>query len=140
MKALYVVESQPPNLAELIGLFSIIDKYEHVVICVSNVPKVMPLCSVFTLWEMMVKPYKDKITLSYTKDNFMSLSKLGEEYKDFKVVTISPELYTHLHSLNANVELLPRVIGYEPIFMRAAYRQARALDWLRTHMVEANSV
>jgi hypothetical protein len=136
MKAVFIVESQPPSVAEILALYTIIPKFEKIIVCVQNTPMVISINRVLKIWELIILPYQDKVMLSLGDKDFVSVSSLPEQFNDFAILTISEEIFTHLQSLNLEPGLVPRVSGYEPIFHRAAYRQSKALDWLRTNQVE----
>lgn len=132
-KAVFIVESQPPKFSEVYALFSIIDEYDHILLCVQNSPMVLPTQTVLALWDTIIKPYQDKVTLSFGEQNFHSISKLPEEYHEYKLLTIEPSIFVHLQSLNFDTGLLPRISGYESLFMRTAFRQSKALEWIRKY-------
>lgn len=129
-RALFVLDSQPPHLGELIPVLLKIKEYDIVHICVSGIPKVMPIPNVIATWLFLLEAYKHKITVSSLLINFEELSELPEIFKDCTVLTISPKIYVHMTSLNIETELVPRARGYAGIFQRTAYRQGRALDYL----------
>lgn len=133
MKAVYIIESQPPTLGELYSLYRIVDNFDHIFLCIQNAPMVTPVPAAMAIWETLIKPYQDKVTLCIGDKDFVSVSKIPEKYEDCKILTISQPIFTHLQSLNINVGLVPRLPGYESIFLRAAYRQSKALEWIRTH-------
>lgn len=134
-KALYITESQPPHLGELISLLSVINDYDIIAICVNGNTKVMPIQHVLSTWVFLTQPYKDKIVTCASTDNFSTVAKLPEEFKDYTVLTTSDEVFAHLSSLNVTVRLIPRAKGYWPVFERVAYRQGLALEWLKTNVI-----
>jgi len=131
--AVFIVESQPPKFSEVYALFSIIDQYDNILLCVQNTPMVLPTQTVLALWDTIIEPYRDKITLSFSEKDFKSMAQLPKEYHDYKLLTIEPEIFVHLQSLNFDTGLLPRIEGYENVFLRAAFRQSKALSWLRRY-------
>lgn len=131
--AVFIVESQPPTFSEVLALFQIVDSFEHIFLCVQNSPMVIDTGQVLAQWETIIKDYKNKITLTFGDSDFKSVSKIPEKYQNCKLLTISQEIFVHLQSLNVDIGLLPRISGYEGTFMRAAYRQSKALEWIRQH-------
>jgi len=129
-EAVFFLDSQPPHLGELIPVLLKIKEYDIVHICVSGIPKVIPIPNVIATWLFLLEAYKHKITVSSLLINFEELSELPEIFKDCTVLTISPKIYVHMTSLNIETELVPRARGYVGIFQRTAYRQGRALDYL----------
>jgi len=127
----FIVESQPPTFSEVFALFQIVDSFDHIFLCIQNTPMVVNTGQVLAQWDAIIKPYATKITLCFGDSDFKSVSEIPDKYKNCKLVTISPEIYVHLQALNVDVGLLPRLLGYEGIFMRAAYRQSKALEWIR---------
>lgn len=131
--AVLIVESQPPKFSEVHALFSIIEQYDAIILCVQNSPIVLSTSSVLQLWSTIIEPYKDKVLLAFGDKDFMSISSLPETYKDYDILTIEPHIYVHLQSLNIKSGLLPRVSGYDGVYLRASFRQAKALEWIKQH-------
>lgn len=129
-EAVFLVESQPPHLGELTSVLLKMREYDIMHICVSGIPKVMPVPRVIATWLFHLTAYKDKVTVSALFTKFAELSELPEVFKHCTVLTTSVKVYVHMTSLNVPVELVPRALGYHGIFQRTAYRQGRALDYL----------
>jgi hypothetical protein len=129
-EALFVLESQPLHLGELISVLLKIGEYDIMHICVSSTPKAMPIPKVVATWLFLLHAYKHKITVSSLFDKFTEIAGLPEIFKHCTVLTTSKEVYVHMTSLNIPVELVPRALGFYESFQRTAYRQGRALDYL----------
>ena len=134
-EALFLIESQPPHLGELTSVLLKMKEYDIMHICVSGIPKVMPIPKVVATWLFHLVAYKDRVTVSSLLIKFTELPKLPEMFKHCTVLTTSVKVYVHMTSLNVPVELVPRALGYHGIFQRTAYRQGRALDYLLGHAV-----
>lgn len=133
MRAVLIVESQPPNISEVVALFSLVNKYEHVILCVQNNPIVISVGQVMSIWQLLIEPVEDKVTLTFGDKEFKSIAKIPKEYEDCHLLTVAPDIYTHLQSLGVEAGLLPRLQGYEPTFLQVAYKQSKALQWIYTH-------
>lgn len=129
-EALFLVESQPPHLGELISILLKMQEYDIMNICVSTAPKVMPVPKVVATWQFLLGAYKHKVTISTLFEKFGEMPGLPEVFKNCTVLTTSTKVYVHMTSLNIPVELVPRALGYHGVFQRTAYRQGRALDYL----------
>lgn len=136
-EALFLIESQPPHLGELIPVLLKMKDYDVIHVCVSGIPKVTSIPRVIATWLFLLTAYKDKVTVSSLLMKFEELPRLPELFKHCTVLTTSTKVYVHMTSLNIETELVPKVLGYHGIFQRTAYRQGRALDWLLGHAVQA---
>jgi len=131
-EALFLVESQPPHLGEIISVLLKIKDYDVMHICVSGIPKVVPIERVLATWTFLVDSLKDKnkVTVSAITLEFATMPNIPEVYEHCTVLTTSPKVYVHMTSLNIETELVPKTLGYCGVFQRTAYRQGRALDYL----------
>lgn len=136
-EALFLVESQPPHLGELISVLLKIKEYDIMHICVSAIPKVTPVPRVMATWLFLLDAYKDKITVSAMRSKFEEMPELPKTFKDCTVLTTSTKVYVHMSSLNVEAELVPKTLGYCSTFQRTAYRQGRALDYLLSQAARA---
>lgn len=136
-EALFLLESQPPHLGELTSILLKMKEYDIMHVCVSGVPKVMPINRVIATWLFHLEAYKHKATVSSLLIKFEELPALPEIFKHCTVLTTSIKVYVHMTSLNIPVELVPHALGYHGIFQRTAYRQGRALDYLLGRAMQA---
>lgn len=127
--AVLEVESQPPNLGEMLTILTVIDKYDHLFICVSSELKVMSLTNVFALWNFLLKPYADKVTICKSDSKFTTLTQMDKFPEGAVVLTTSEKTLAHLTSIGIPVNLVSRPTGYVNTFFRVAYRQGRAYDY-----------
>ena len=134
-EALFLVESQPPHLGELISILLKMNEYDIVHVCVSGIPSVLPISRVTVTWRFILNAYKRKATVSYINTKFEEMPGLPEMFKHCTVLTTSPKVYVHMSSLGIPTELVPRTMGYCGVFQRTAYRQGRALDFLLSNTV-----
>ena len=95
-EALFVLESQPPHLGELIPVLLKIKEYDIMHICINGIPKVVPIPVVIATWHFLLDAYKDKITVSTLFEKFEELPELPEVFKHCTVLTTSPKVYTHM--------------------------------------------
>lgn len=140
-KAVLIVESQPPHLGEYVLLLKAVQDYEFVYVCINSPPLVMPIEHSIAIWEHVTSQYGRQVKVVYVKDDFAEMPPncLPEEFKDKVLITTSQKIFTHLSSMNLPIELVPNLAGYHGVFLRVAYRQGRALDWLRTKGVNSIS-
>lgn len=136
-EAVFFIESQPPHLGELTSVLLKLRDYDVMHICVSAVPKVLPVSRVIATWYFLLDAYKDKITVAAMIPKFDELPEIPKIFKHCTVLTTSMKVYVHMASLNAETELVPKTIGYHGVFQRTAYRQGRALDYLLSQGVRA---
>jgi len=129
-EALFLIESQPPHLGELISILLKLKEYDIMHICVSGIPKVIPVSRVIATWQFLLHDYKNKVTILTMIVKYEELTALPEIFKKCTVLTTSSKVYTHMSSLGVETELVPKTIGYCDTFQRTAYRQGRAYDYL----------
>lgn len=131
-KGVLIIESQPPTAGEFLQLIMQLNHYDFIYICLNFTAEVMAIPRVLTIWKYFLSPYKKKTAVVQVTGNFASVSKeeLPEMFKKCTYLTTNKAAFVHLSSMNVPVELIPRVLGYYSIFIRSAYRQSMALDWL----------
>jgi len=139
-EALFLVESQPPHLGELISVLLKINDYGTMHICVSGIPQVIPIPRVMATWLFLLSKYSHKITVSALLTNFDMMPELPEKFKHCTVLTTSPKVFVHMSSLEIPVELVPKTLGYCGVFQRTAYRQGKALDYLLSKAKMAKNI
>jgi len=128
-QALFLLDSQPPHLGELISVLLKMKDFDIMNICVSGFSKSMPIQNVVATWLFVMSAYEN-VTVSALLLPFIELSELPSQFKDCTVLTTDRKVFVHMSSIGVPVELVPRTLGYHGIFIRTAYRQGRALDWL----------
>lgn len=138
-KAILVVESQPPHLGEYILLVHQLQYYDLIYVCLNSEPLVLPIENALAIWDMLTKHHGDKVKVVSMPGDFTqaSIGDMPEQFDDCTILTTSQRIFAHLSSMNVSVELIPNVAGYHGIFLRMAYRQGRALDWLRTRAINS---
>ena len=119
-EAVFLLESQPPHLGELISVLLKMKEYDTMNICVNGIPKVVSIPVVIATWTHLLDAYKDKITVSSLVTKFEELAELPEIFKNCTVLTTSTKVYVQMTSLNIEVELVPTALGYSGIFQRTA--------------------
>ena len=127
---LFVLISQPPNIGELISVLSVIDDYDALILCFKSPAKVMPIKHVSELWRCALKGFKNKIILSSCDTDFATVAELPEAYNDKVVLTLSKKVFVHLSTMGMKVKLVDRVKGFHDIYLRSAYIQGRAYDFI----------
>jgi len=112
---------------------SIIDNFDILVLCFKIPTSVIPIQQVIQMWSLALSGYKDKIILTSWHEDFAEITKLPGGYEDATILTISKEIYAHLNSLGIKSELVGHMKGYHSTFLRKAYREGIALDWIQSH-------
>jgi len=128
---LFVLISQPPSIAELISVLSVIDKFDALILCFKTPVKVIPIKHVSELWRHALKAYKDKIVLTSCDTDFATVAELPEAFNDKTVLTLSKKVFVHLTTMGIHCEMVDRVKGFHDIYLRSAYVQGRAYDFIQ---------
>jgi len=138
-KAVLLIESQPPHLGELMQLLSNFHKYNLIYLCITGAPKVMSHDQVLQVWNFILKPYIKKVQLMIFTHNIIELSKdeLPEILDDCTYLTSDRATFVHLSTLGCNSDIIPRALGYNTTFLRTAFRQSKALDWLEARYMNS---
>ena len=137
--AVLFLTSQPIHIGEVVTVLSNIDYYDRLHLCLSGNPTVMPLKHVYTLWSVILRQYRGKITLSFldTPPTDLQVRTMPVQLEKKLLLTYDQKIFTHFSSLGYPIKLLPKVMGFHEVFLRAAYRQSRALDWLNNNGVNS---
>lgn len=140
-EAVLLVEGQPPHTGEFLTMAFSVDRFKHLTVCIDARERVMPLKHSMAIWTQFTKAYAGKVDIISTGLDFAEIAKdeLPPAFDNKVILTISKKIFVHLSSIGANVEIVPYAVGYHSSFIRTAYRQGRALDWLITRGV-ANHV
>jgi len=136
--AVILLESQPPHLGELLFIANEVNNYDHIYVLVEGKSSVISIPHVVSIWDTVLEVYGDKISLGVSNLDFSSITRLPDDIQSCTILTQSQPIFAHLSSINANVKLSSYAQGYHTIFIRAAYRQGKSLDWLRTHTTLAS--
>jgi hypothetical protein len=127
---LFVLISQPPSAGEIISVLSIIDNYDILILCFKTPIRVMSIHHVSAMWRCALRPYKNKTVLTSSDIDFATVVTLPEAYNSKTVLTLSRKVFTHLSTMGIKCLLVDRVKGYHDIYLRAAFIQGRALDYI----------
>ena len=127
---LFVLISQPPNIGELVSVLSVIDNYDALILCFKSPAKVMPLKHVSLLWSSALKGFKNKVIFTSSDIDFATVAELPEAYNGQTVLTLSKKVFVHLSTMGIKVQLVDRVKGFHDIYLRSAYMQGRAYDFI----------
>lgn len=140
-KAVLLVDSQPPHTGEYLQAFAYIKKYDFLYVCLTGPPLVLPIVNAMTIWKHILEPFAAKTQVTYVALKFTEImqDELPLAFDNCVYLTSDKETFVHLSSLSASAELIPKVPGYRDIFLRTAYRQGVALDWLENHAVVATN-
>ena len=129
--ALFSLISQPPNASEIVAVLHAVNEFDILILCIKTPIKVMPLPHVTKIWQEILRPYKDKTLLVASSVDFSSASALPESFRDKTILTLSKKAYVHLSTMGIKkVLLMDRLRGYHDTFLRSAYIQGRALDYI----------
>lgn len=137
-KAVIFLKSQPIHTGEIASVLSIVDSYDKLILHLSADASIMPLDKVFAIWSIILHHSKDKVNIIFSYKGPLEYGhKLPTALKGCYLLTHSKAVFTHLSSVNLPVRLIPRLMGYRGVFMRSAYRQSRALDWLENNAINS---
>jgi len=127
---IFLLVSQPPNASEIVAVLQAVEKFDSLILCIKTPIKVMPLPHVSKVWQMILKPYKDKTLLTASDMDFTTISELPETFNDKTILTLSKKVFVHLSTMGMKVLLVDRLRGYHDVFLRSAYIQGRAYDFI----------
>jgi len=128
--AVFLLISQPPNASEIVAVLQTVEKFDALILCIKTPIKVMPIQHASKIWQAILKPYKEKTLLTSSDVDFTSVSKLPESFNDKIILTLSKKVFVHLSTMGIKVLLVDRLTGYHDVFLRSAYMQGRALDYI----------
>jgi len=128
-RAVIIIESQPPHLGQFLAVRDVIQNNKDVLICIVDKPMVMSTEKVIATWTIMLEEYGYSIS-SIDIDYVMQHGLPDYLSSEDKYYVSDKHLFVHLNSLNVDVSLLGHVKGYNDIFVRMAYRQGLAYDYL----------
>lgn len=131
-KAVFFIESQPPHIGELLQVINVLDSYEFLYLCINPNPVIMPINHVLTLWTILLQPYAERVKIVTFEAQLqeIALEELPKLFTGCAYLTDDRVAYVHLSSLNIEVQLVPKALGYYGVFLRNAYRQSRAFTYL----------
>ena len=92
--------------------------------------RVMPVKHVSEIWRCVLRAYKDKVVFTSCDTDFATIAELPEAYDGKTILTLSKKVFVHLSTRGVKCLLVDRVKGYHDVFLRAAYIQGRALDFI----------
>ena len=133
-RGIIYINSQPPNIAELVGLLNVMENFDKVTVVLNGAEKVTSKELVETLWTNIIMRLKDSDKIDkimFWNQNLLTTTTLPEELGKGTFCTFDRKIYAHFASIGVPVKLIPRLQGYHDIFLMVAYRQGLALDYLR---------
>lgn len=131
-KGVLLVDSQPPHVGEFLQARQMLDKYDFLYVCITKGTMVIPVDQVAKIWAYLFSAYGDRMKITYVELEFGEalIDDLPGLFDKCVYLTSDRDVFVHLSTLDIDVELIPRSFGYHGIFLRNAYRQSKALDWL----------
>ena len=133
-RGIIYINSQPPNIAELVGLLNVMENFDKVTLVLNGAEKVVSRETVEILWTNIIERLKgsDKIDkIMFWNQNLLTVTALPEELGKGTFCTFDKKIYAHFASVGVPTKLIPKLQGYHDIFLMVAYRQGLALDYLR---------
>lgn len=128
--AVFTLISQPPNASEIVSVLQAIEKFDIVILCIKTPTIVMPIQHVSKIWQMILKPYSKKTLLTASDIDFSKVVTLPESFDDKTILTLSKKVFVHLSTMGVKCVLVDKLRGYHDVFLRSAYIQGRALDYI----------
>jgi len=126
------VDAQPPTFGMVLSIMAIADNYDEIVICVKDQPIVQETDVVVKLLQIIFK--LPKYMVISNKTSFETIAEFPEGLPFFNhMATLSERVYANLFVKGFGCLLIPRLIGYDDMFSRNAWKQSCALDILRAN-------
>ena len=130
--AIVILECQPPHLGHVLSIRSVLDKHDFVYIYVIDKEYVMQTKKATSLLSLALAPY-DNFRLYTTDMDFTAIGGFPESMVEHNpdVIYVSDKtIFTHLNSIGMPVDFLGHIKGYDDLFIRTAFRQGLAKDYL----------
>ena len=130
--AIIIIECQPPHLGQLLAIKSCLENHDFCYIYVIDKEYVMNTDKAISILSGALKPY-DNFRMFKTSIDFTSAGGLPESMVEHNPDTIYVEdkhVFTHLNGIGMPVDFLGHVKGYDPLFIRVAFRQGLAKDYM----------
>lgn len=129
--ALFVLDSQPPHLGEVLSVIRELDNYETMLVCIKNRSIIMKVPQVLMIWQLILKQYSHKCMICAWHEDFAEISTLPDQFNGKQIITFDSKIYAHLSSINIPTKLVLDIPGYCTLFIRSSYRQGFAWNWLK---------
>jgi len=127
--ATVIIEAQPPHLGQFVAIQSLLKTYDTVTVCIIDKPILMATNKAVTILTAAFSDYSE-VGLAVSDLNFLAIGTLPKQLQADMIFVSDKHIFTHLNSLGYKVEFLPHVQGYNDLFIRVAYRQGLAKDYL----------
>lgn len=126
------ITAQPLTVGTIVSIMSVSEKYDEIVICVRDYPILIDTASIVSMMSIIFK--LPKFMVISHKEDFSTLTEFPSDLPFFNYMATPDErTFTNLSLKGYQVSLLPRVLGYDEMFQRNAFRQGVALDVLRSN-------
>jgi len=137
-----LVESQPPHAGEFLQARQMLEKYDYLYICILYSSLVMDVRICAQIWASIFQSDLERMTITFADVDFKECmpEDLPALFTSCTYLTSDKETFVHLSTMNVDVELIPNALGYYGIFLRNAYRQSKALNWLEMRFINQAEV
>ena len=134
--ALYPILAQPPHMGHIGAAINALEEADHVIFCIRETNLSVNYKSMMATLKLIEK-ITDKFSVVSHPADFDMITHLPDDLPlfDYLIVT-SNDTYVHLLSCGIeNIRLIPKLLGYEDVYMLHAFTQGLALDSLRLNSV-----
>ena len=130
--ALYPIEAQPPHFGLLLSITNALEYFDKVIVVVLDRELVMTTKQVMDMLHLTLKQFGDRVTLVSSTCDFTCCDMIPKGIPKFtSIITTDVTIYINMMTLGyTNVQVVGRLLGYHNIFIRKAYQQGCALDFL----------
>ena len=128
--AVVFITNYPPSLSQFMGIKQLMLKFDNLTVCLIKRGSIMNFNKVEKIWMNLLGEYDVGLHV-ITKLELCSDSRMPDEYADKTIIVEDERAYTHLGILGYDVELIPRLPGYDALFMRIAYRNSISYEYLK---------
>ena len=130
------VVAQPPTGGMFMSIMALYDKYDEFVICVRDNPMMMDTESLVKMLSFVFRLPKFMV-ISHPQD-FEKLVELPQDLPYFNyIATMSDRVHVNLLIKGYGCYLIPRVMGYDEVIHRNAWKQSSALETLRARVKQS---
>ena len=130
--AIVILECQPPHLGQILAIKQVLDKHDFVYIYIIDKEYVIAVKKAVSITTSALEPY-DNFRIYTTELDFTTIGGLPEsmvEHNPDVIYVSDKHMFTHLNSIGMPVDFLGHIKGYDDLFIRTAFRQGIAKDYL----------
>ena len=127
--ATVIIESQPPNFGQFLAVKKLVLEYDSVILCIIDKPSLMATSKSLNMWGMALSDYPE-VQITSSDLDFLAIATIPKNLNADVYYVSDKNIFAHLSSSGYKMEFLGHVQGYNDLFIRVAYRQGLARDYL----------